>query len=256
MTKPLEGKIALVTGAGRGIGRATAERLAADGALVAVHYSSSEAGARETLNTIEGAGGRGFLVQGDVATREGRAALFDALDRELTARVGANRFDILVNNAGVADPSTLEDMTEEVFDRQFDVNVKGLTFVTQAASPRLNDGGRIVNLSSVVTRVGFPMYAAYAPSKGAVDVLTRVLAAHFGPRGITVNAVAPGAIETDMYRQGPGATPEGEQMLLSLQAFKRLGQPSDIAAAIAALVRPDAGWITGQWVEVSGGTAL
>lgn len=256
MNKPLNDKTALVTGASGGIGAAIARRLASDGALVAVAYGGNAEGARATLAAIEAEGGRGFLVRGDVATKSGRAALFEALDEGVRERTGATGLDILVNNAGVAPTGALEELDEETFDRTFDVNVKGLVFTTQAASGRLNDGGRIVNISTGITRFSFPMYAAYAPSKGAVDVFTRTMAAHFAGRSITVNAVAPGAIETDMFRQGPGASQEGRDMILSIQALKRIGQPDDIASVVAFLARPDAGWVTGQWIEASGGSFL
>lgn len=249
----LTNKTALVTGASRGIGRAIALRLAADGALVAVHYGRSADEAEQAVRSIIDAGGRAFAVQGDVRTLAGVDALFSSLDAGLAAQ-GADGLDILVNNAGVAVFEGLAETTEATFDELFDVNVKGLYFVTQRALPRLREHGRIINLSSVVARTSFPGIPAYAATKGAVDTLTVHLAAELGQRQITVNAVAPGAIDTDMSAWL--RSDEGAANAHAIQAIKRIGQPEDIAAAVAFLARPDAGWVTGQIIEAGGGTKL
>lgn len=254
MSRTLEGKVALVTGASRGIGRAVAERLGKEGALVVVHYGKSKSSAEETVAAVEAAGGKAFAVQADIENVASIKRLFSELDAELTARTGSNRIDILVNNAGVAPFASWEDTTEEQFDSTFGVNVKGLFFTTQQALPRLNDGGRIINVSSAVSRIAFPGLPAYSATKGAVDVLTLHLAPAVGERGITVNAVAPGVIETDMAEFV--RSNEGREMTLSMQALKRVGQPSDIAGVVAFLAGPDGGWTTGRVIDASGGTKL
>jgi NAD(P)-dependent dehydrogenase (short-subunit alcohol dehydrogenase family) len=251
----LVGKVALVTGASRGIGAEIARRLGKEGALVAVHYGSSEAAAAKVVADIEETGGRAFAVQAEIGTLEGIQSLFRRLDAELTKRTGTDRLDILVNNAGVAAFATVEETTEEVFDRLFAVNVKGPFFVTQSALSRLKDGGRIVNVSTVATRTATPMLVAYASSKGALDVLTRTLAEAVGPRGITVNTVAPGVVETDMSA-GLVNDPNTKGYVVQSTALGRLGQPRDIAGVVAFLVSPEAGWVTGQYLEASGGLKL
>lgn len=254
MSRTLEGKVALVTGASRGIGRAIAARLGKEGALVAVHYGKSKSAADETVAAVEAAGGKAFALQADIEKVASIEDLFNRLDAELTARTGSATFDILVNNAGVAPFVGWADTTEEQFDYMYDVNVKGLFFTTQKALPRLNDGGRIINVSSAVARTSFPGIPAYSSTKGAVDVLTLHLAAEVGVRGITVNAVAPGVIETDMAEFL--GTPEGRELPLQIQALKRIGQADDVANVVNFLAGPDSGWITGRVIDVSGGTKL
>ena len=249
----LKNKLALVTGASRGIGRAIATRLAADGAVVAVHYGNSAAEAEAAVTAIVEAGGQAFAIQGDVRTVAGVDTLFQALDAGLASR-GLSGLDILVNNAGIATFEGFAETTEATFDDAFDTNVKGLYFVTQRGLTRLRDGGRIINLSSVVARTAFAGVPAYSATKGAVNTLTVYLAAELGVRGITVNAVAPGAIDTDMSAWL--RSDEGRDNAHAMQAIKRIGQPEDIAAAVAFLARPDAAWVTGQIIETSGGTKL
>ncbi|MDP3812183.1 MAG: SDR family oxidoreductase [Hydrogenophaga sp.] len=246
MYMPLQNKTALVTGASRGIGAAIAQRLANDGAEVIVHYGTGEADARAVANDITTRGGRASIVQADLAAANGPEQLANA--------IGTRRIDILVNNAGVAPYASLEDMDEESYDRMSNVNMRSLFFVTQKILPRLPDGGRIINVSSVVARTAFAGIPAYAATKGFVNTLTIQLAAALGPRGITVNAVAPGAIDTRMseWIHAPG----GQDTLKQLQALPGVGQPSHIAGVVAFLAGPDGSWTTGEVVEASGGTKI
>lgn len=246
MSSPLQGKTALITGASRGIGAAIAHRLARDGAEILVHYGSGEAEAREVVARIAGAGGRASVLHADLAAAGGPAHLAEG--------VAGRRIDILVNNAGVAPFAGIEEMDEESYDRLSTVNMRSLFFVTQKILPRIPDGGRIVNVSSVVARTAFAGIPAYAATKGFVNTLTLQLAAALGPRGITVNAVAPGAIDTRMseWIHAPG----GQDTLKQLQALSGIGQPEHIAGVVAFLVGPDGGWTTGEVIEASGGTKL
>jgi NAD(P)-dependent dehydrogenase (short-subunit alcohol dehydrogenase family) len=238
--------LAVVTGASRGIGAAIALRLARDGADVVVHHGGSPDEARAVAAAIEAAGGRALVVQADLAAPGGAAALADAID--------APRIDILVNNAGVAPFVSFEATDEATFDRLAAVNMRSLFFVTQKLLPRLADGGRIVNISSAVTRTYFPGIPAYAATKGFVDVLTLQLAGALAARRITVNAVAPGAIDTRMsaWIHQPGGT----EALAQLQALPGIGTPEHVAGVVAHLVGPDGAWTTGQVIDVSGGTKL
>lgn len=250
----LKGKVALITGSSRGIGRAMALRFASEGATVAVHYGKNADAAHEVVRAIESDGGRAIAVGADLASVAAIAAMFGELDEKLTALTGSNTLDILVNNAGVSESIELEATTEAQFDALFDTNVKGLFFVTQNALPRLRDGGRIINVTSVASRTAVPGILAYAMTKGAVDVLTHHLASAVGARGITVNGVAPGAINTDMNEWMRSA--EGEQSVLGLQALQRVGQPEDIANAAMLLASDDASWITANYINASGGSKL
>jgi 3-oxoacyl-[acyl-carrier protein] reductase len=253
MSKSLAGKIAIVTGASRGIGRAIAERLAGDGAVVGVHYGRSPQAADEVVAAIKASGGDAFAVGAELTESGAAAKLFAQVDAELAKR-GKKTFDILVNNAGVAPFVAFADTSEEQFDYVFNVNVKSLFFITQAAIPRLNDGGRIISTTSVVSRLPFPGVEVYSMSKPPVDNLTRALAKNLGERNITVNAVAPGVIETDMT--GFVKSDEGTQQTLNMQALKRIGQAPDVADVVAFLAGPDARWVTGQTIEVSGGSVV
>ncbi len=244
--RPLQGQVALITGASRGIGAAIARRLAADGAELLLHYGSGKAEAQALAAEIEAGGGRALTVQADLAQADGPRQLFAALK--------APRIDILVNNAGVAPFAAIEQTDEALFDQLANVNMRSLFFVTQHALARMPDGSRIVNLSSAVSRTYFAGIPAYSATKGFVDVLTLQLAGTLGSRRITVNAVAPGAIDTRMsaWIHQPG----GSDALKQLQALPGIGQPEQVAGVVSFLVGPDGAWTTGQVVDVSGGTKL
>jgi 3-oxoacyl-[acyl-carrier protein] reductase len=246
MSKPLQGKVALVTGSSRGIGAAIARRLARDGAKVAVNYASSKQAAEALVRTIKEEGGEAVLAPGDVSAKDGPARIAAA------AREAFGRIDILVNNAGVLDIATLGDATTEHFEKVFAVNVFGVAAMTRAAAPHLPDGGRVINTSSIGARAAMPGLSAYIASKAAVDALTRSFAAELGPRGITVNAVAPGVTDTDMLIRDQKFLDES----VAKTPLGRLAQPADIAGTVAFLASADAGWVTGQVIDASGGLRL
>lgn len=249
------GKIALVTGASRGIGRAVAKRLASDGALVAVHYGSNRAMAEEVVREIESEGGQAFPVGASFDKVNGVRTLYEELDAKLIERTGDNRFDVLVNNAGIGQSGAIEEVTEHSFDQVTSINVKAPLFVIQHGLNRMRDGGRIINLSSAVTRIAFPSLLEYSMSKGAINTLTMILAKQLGSRGITVNAIMPGIVETDMNAETL-ANPDGRSFAAGLSVFGRWGQPADIADAAAFLASSDSRWVTGQLLDGSGGTGL
>jgi NAD(P)-dependent dehydrogenase (short-subunit alcohol dehydrogenase family) len=252
--KPLTGRIALVTGASRGIGRAIAVRLAQDGAVVGVHYRAEGDKAKQTLDLIRARGGDGFLVAADLSDPAGAAQLADSLIAKLRARRDPPILDILVNNAGIDDRRTIEQVTEADFDRMLQINFKSPFFLIQKLLPVLADGGRIINISSMAARLSFPTMPVYAATKAALSTLSRVLAAHLGPRGITVNAVLPGATATDL---NPAASdPQRSGAIRDTVALGRIGEPDDIAPVVAFLASREGGWITGETIEASGGQRL
>jgi len=252
--KPLVGRIALVTGASRGIGRAIAVRLAQDGALVCVHYRAQGDKANETLDLIRAAGSDGFLLGADLAEPSGATRLAEALIGELRTRRDPPRLDILVNNAGIDDRKSIEQVSEADFDRLLQINFKSPFFLIQKLLPVLADGGRIINISSMAARLSLPTMPVYAPTKAALSTLSRVLAAHLGPRGITVNAVLPGATSTDL---NPAASdPQRSRAIRETVVLGRIGGPEDIAPVVAFLASREGGWITGETIEASGGQRL
>ena len=247
----LTGKTALVTGASRGIGRAIASRLARDGARVAVHYGDNAQAAAQTVETIIDSGGQAFAVQAKLGSPGDVQALWAGFD------VHADGLDILVNNAGILGgriPFT--ELDETTYDEVFAVNSRAPVFLTQHGLSRLRDGGRIINLSTRFTHGSrVPELLAYAMSKAAIDSFTATLAKHVARRGITVNAVGPGTTDTDM-NAARLATAEGKATVAGQSPFDRVAQADDIADIVAFLASEDARWITGQWIDASGGSML
>ncbi|MGW1077680.1 SDR family oxidoreductase [Streptomyces sp. NPDC002537] len=250
----LSGKTALVTGGSRGIGRGISLRLARDGALVAVHYGHDAAAAAETVALIEAEGGKAFAFRAELGVDGDAVALWDAFDKGLAQFGAGSGLDILVNNAGITMPKPISAVSEEEFDRVFAVNVKAPFFVIQQGLDRLRDGGRIVNISSGVTRIAVPHIAAYSMTKGAIDTLTLTLAQELGARGITVNSVAPGFVDTDI--NPTLKDPEVRAAYAAVSAFNRVGEPSDIADVVAFVASDDARWVTGQYLDATGGGHL
>ena len=246
----LEGKVALVTGAARGIGAAIAERLAADGASVAINYATSKEDAEALAERIRGNGGKAKAIQADIGNPSQAKAFVDAAVKEF------GRLDVLVNNAGKFHIGPIGTVDEADVRSLFAVNVDGPIFATQAAASYFStEGGRVINVSSIAATHPLPGLSVYSATKAALEALTRVWAAELGPRGVTVNAVAPGAVDTAMLK---AATPRmgGEEAVKGIVArtpLGRLGTPSDVADVVAFLASPDARWVTGQVVEVSGG---
>jgi NAD(P)-dependent dehydrogenase (short-subunit alcohol dehydrogenase family) len=249
--KPLSGKIALVTGASRGIGQAIALRLARDGARLAVHGSK---GAEETARAVEKAGGKAVSLAGELSTLTGVDALAAAFKRQLGQRAP----DFLVNNAGIqASPNdTLERLGEADFDRLIAINVKAPFFLVQRFLADFPQGGRVVNLSSQLSQIAFPEQIVYSATKAAINSLTKSLAKELGPRGITVNAVGPGIIETDMTRDRLLGTEQMRAFVAGNTALKRIGKPDDIADIVAFLLSDDARWVTGAYIPGGGGARL
>src|SRR5712675_1183418 len=245
----LSGKTALVTGASRGIGRASALALAQAGAQVLVHYGSGEKAAAAVVAEIRQAGGRAEKVAADLRAPNGPHAL-----AKLVHGIVGSRLDILVANAGIAKAASIEDTTVEDFDALFAVNVRAPYFLVQQLLPALCKGSSIVFTSSLAAHASVGALSAYAATKGAIDTLVKHFASALGPRGIRVNAVAPGAVDTDMSNFVK--TEAGREVALGMQALKRVGQPDDIAPVVAFLASDDARWITGDTVRVDGGSKL
>jgi NAD(P)-dependent dehydrogenase (short-subunit alcohol dehydrogenase family) len=249
----LDGKVALVTGGSRGLGRATALALADGGADVIITYNANEAAAREVVAEVEARGRRGVALPLDV----GDTATFPAFADALRDALGdGGTLDILVNNAGTSLHEALETTTEQQFDDIFAVHVKGPLFLTQALLGLLADGARIVNVSTGLTRFSFPGSGVYAMAKGAVEVLTRYQALELGARGITVNAVAPGAVPTDFSDGMVRESAEMQEQIIGGTALARLASPEDIGQAIAGLTLASGQWVSGQRIEASGGFRL
>jgi NAD(P)-dependent dehydrogenase (short-subunit alcohol dehydrogenase family) len=251
----LKDKIALVTGASRGIGRSIALRLAQEGAYVVVHYGNRQDEAEAVVRQIEQHGGNACAVGADLRTMDGIHHLFAELDEVIQNRTDASGFDILVNNAGIGQIVGIEETTEASYEEVMNLNVKAPLFVTQQALSRINDGGRIINISSFVTRVASPGVFTYSMSKGAIDTFTLLLAKQLGSRNITVNAIQPGIINTEM-NAGTLQNTEGQKYAAGLSAFGRWGEPEDIADIAAFLASPDSRWVTGQLLDASGGSHL
>jgi 3-oxoacyl-[acyl-carrier protein] reductase len=243
----LAGKVAVVTGASKGIGAGIAKALAAEGAAVIVNYASSKAGADAVVEAITEAGGKALAVQGDVSKEAEAKGVVDAALNEF------GRLDILVNNSGVYEFSAIETSTEEQYRRMFDVNVLGTLLTTKAAVPHLGEGASVINISSAVTSLLIPESAIYTGSKGAVDAITGVLAKELGPRKIRVNAINPGVVETEGTHTAGVVGSEMETGVVAQTPLGRTGQPSDIASIAVFLASNDAGWLTGEKLTASGG---
>ena len=246
----LTGKVAVVTGASKGIGAAIAKALAAQGAAVVVNYASSKEGADKVVDEISKAGGNAVAVGGDVSKAAEAPGIVDAAIKHF------GKLDILVNNSGVYEFSPIEAITEEHFHRQFNINVLGLLLVTQAAVKHLGEGGSIINIGSVVSRLTPPNSAVYTGTKGAVDAITGVLARELGPKKIRVNALNPGLVETEGTKTAgtTGPDSEMEKWVVGQTPLGRVGQPHDIAAIAVFLASDDSGWLTGEQLLAGGGT--
>ncbi|ACB78546.1 short-chain dehydrogenase/reductase SDR [Methylorubrum populi BJ001] len=243
----LEGKVAVVTGASKGIGAAIAKALARDGAAVVVNYASSKAGADAVVEAITAAGGRAIAVQGDVTKAAQAHGLIEA------AVTAFGRLDVLVNNSGIYEFAAIEEVTEEHYRRIFDVNVLGVLLATQAAAKQLGEGGSIVNISSAVTDVETPTTAVYTGTKGALNAISGVLANELAPRRIRVNVVSPGFVVTEGTHTAGIAGSEMEAGFVAQTPLGRSGQPDDIAGVVAFLASDDARWVTGEVINASGG---
>jgi len=247
MNKQLQDKVAVVTGASKGIGAAIAKALAAEGASVIVNYASSKAGADATVDAIQKAGGQAVAVQGDVSKTSEAQGIIDAAIKHY------GRLDILVNNSGVYAFGPLEEITEEEFHRMFGTNVLGLLLTTQAAAKHLGEGGSIINIGSVASRVTPPGSAIYTGTKGAVDAITGVLARELGPKKIRVNAINPGMVETEGTHSGGIIGSDFQTATVAQTPLGRLGRPEDIASVAVFLASDAAGWVTGEQILAGGG---
>jgi 3-oxoacyl-[acyl-carrier protein] reductase len=243
----MKNKTAIVPGAARGIGRAIALKLGGLGVSVVVNYAKNWQAAEDVCTQITDMGAKAVAVCADMRNTGEITALFD----QTLQRFGG--LDILVNNAGMALFKKIEDISEDEFEDIFALNVKGLFFACQQAAKKMADGGKIINISTSVTKMMLPHYGAYAATKGAVEQITKVLAKELGHRQIAVNAISPGPVDTELFRQGK--TEEQIQNLADMAAYGRIGTPGDIAGAVALLVSGEAGWITGQNLCVNGGFA-
>jgi len=245
--KKLEGKVAVVTGASKGIGAAIAKALANAGASVVVNYASSKGGADTVVSAITAKGGKAIAVGGDVSKKGDAQGIIDA------AVKAYGRVDILVNNSGVYEMLPIEAITEEHFHKQFNVNVLGLLLTTQAAVPHMSEGGSIINISSVVSSITPPQSAVYTGTKGAVDAITGSLAKELGPKNIRVNALNPGLVETEGTRSAQIMGSDMEKQIVAQTPLGRTGQPDDIADIAVFLASNDSRWMTGEKLIASGG---
>jgi 3-oxoacyl-[acyl-carrier protein] reductase len=248
--KLLAGRVALVTGASRGIGAAIATRFARDGAKVVVNYARSQKEANAVVEGIVKAGGEAVAIKADIGKPDDIAGLFAATVKAF------GKLDILVNNAAIMQRTFLPDLTAELIDSHFNINVRGYLLCAKHAAELMKPGGCIINVGSAISRMAYPGAVVYTATKGAIDVMSRVLAAELGPKGIRVNVLAPGSTRTDMNSEKSGKTKEEEQQEIEATALREIGEPEHIADAAALLASDDARWVTGAWLDVSGGIRL
>jgi NAD(P)-dependent dehydrogenase (short-subunit alcohol dehydrogenase family) len=249
-------KIALVTGGSRGLGKNMALNLAKKGIDVILTYNSKKDEAEAVVAEIENLGQKALALQLNTGDTKSFDTFFGNVNTALKNTFNTDRFDFLINNAGIGIHASFTETKEEDFDLLFNIHLKGVFFLTQKALPLINDGGRIINLSSGLARFSFPGYAAYAAMKGGIEVLTRYLAKELGARGIAVNVVAPGAIETDFGGGAVRDMPELNKQIAGVTALGRVGLPDDIGTVVAFLCTEDAKWVNAQRIEVSGGMML
>lgn len=254
--KNLNGKIALVTGSSRGLGKNMALRLAEQGADIIVTYHSNEQAAQETVNEVVALGQKAIALSLDTGKIPTFNTFFDTLKDQLKSAWGVNRIDILVNNAGIIPQAPIENMDEASFDLVTNIQYKGVFFFTQKALALIPEGGRIINISTGLTRFSIPGHAAYAAAKSAVETFTKYLAKELGGKQITVNVVAPGAINTDVNREAFANNAQLSGFISQMTALGRIGESDDIGGVVSFLASEDAHWITGQRLEVSGGMFL
>jgi len=256
MTIENKDRIAIVTGGGRGIGRAISLKLAQDGFTVAAHYGSNRAAADEVVSEIEGRGGGAFVFCAPLEKDGAAHDFWQAYDEAAVLSGFEGKLDVLVNNAGVTLRGTIEELDAADFSLQQRVNVEAPYFIVKQGMQRMRDGGRIINISSGVTRIAFPEIIAYAMTKGAIEAFTLTLAKHLGPRGITVNAVAPGVVDTDINASWLRGNTQAQQNVAQSTALGRVGQPEDVAGVVSFLASRNSGWVTGQILDATGGTQL
>ena len=249
-------KIALVTGGSRGLGRNMAIALAQKGIDVMITYNSNKQNADDVVSEIQALGQKAMAFQLDTGNVKNFDEFFTQLAQYLKEQTGSTNFDFLINNAGTALYASFAETTEEQFDNVMNIHYKGVFFLTQKALQLMNNGGRIINISSGLARFSFPGSSAYGSMKGAIEVLTRYLAKELGPRGIGANVVAPGAIETDFGGGHVRDNKDVNKQISGMTALNRVGLPDDIGGVVAFLCTEDARWINGQRIEVSGGIAL
>lgn len=236
---------AIVTGASRGIGAAIAKRLAAEGFAVVINYASGEEAANRTVGEIEAAGGKAIAVRADTGAADGMKTLFDQAEQ------GFGTVDVLVNNAGIMQLAPIAETSDDMFDRHVAINLGGVFRGMREGANRLAAGGRIISFSTSVVGMYQPSYGIYAATKAAVEAMTHILAKELGPKAITVNAVAPGPVETELFMNGKSE--DLVKAIAGMNPLKRLGQPEDIASVVAFLAGPDGGWINGQVIRANGG---
>lgn len=250
-------RVAVVTGASRGIGASIAERLGQDGYTVGIHYGSGRAAAERTAALVTATGAGAFVFQADLSQPGVGASFWAAADAAaLAAGIDLSSVHVLVNNAGIALNGSIGELAEADLDRQYAINIRAPFYIVQHGLQRLVEGGRVITTSSTVTRIAYPNSIGYCMTKGAIDVFTFTLAADLGARGITVNAVAPGVVDTDMNADWLRDTPEALDAVAQSAALGRVAVPQDISNIVSFLASTDAGWVTGQTIDASGGAHL